>query len=183
MIKWLLLMTLTQSPIIQAEDLNNDVQRWMIVNDSVMGGRSESNLVMLKNEEVFRFIGRVSLENNGGFASVRAVFPPDYFSEAKNICIRVRGDGKRYQLRLRGGRQFDGIAFAKSFDTVAGEWQDHKFSVDEFTPTFRGRKLSNVRDIRPDEIRQVTFMISDKQVGEFQLDFTTIRPCNSASFI
>ena len=127
--------------------------------------------------------GDVRLENNGGFASVRALFPRNYFSEAKHICIRVRGDGQRYQIRLRGGRQFDGIAFAKSFATEEGEWIDYKFKIDEFTPTFRGRKLSNIRDIRPDEIRQVTFMIADKQEGEFQLDFSAIRPCKAETFI
>ena len=183
MITWLLMMSLMQTPATSAEDLNNDVQRWMIVNDSVMGGVSDSNLIMLKEEGVFRFIGSVSLENNGGFASVRAVFPRNYFNRSKHVCIRVRGDGKRYQIRLRGGRQFDGIAFAKSFDTDAGEWQDYKFKIDEFVPTFRGRTLSNIRDIRPDEIRQVTFMIADKQTGDFQLDFSSIRPCQTESFI
>ena len=171
-------MALLASGSVQADDLNSDVQRWMIVNDTVMGGRSEANLSLVEGEgEVFRFDGNLSLENNGGFASIRAVFPREYFSEAEHVCIRVRGDGRKYQLRLRGGRSLDGIAFAQSFSTKANEWQEYSFKVSEFVPTFRGRTLRNVRDIRSDEIRQVTFMIADKREGSFQLDFSAIKPC------
>jgi len=55
---------------------------------------------------------------------------------------------------------------------------NYSFKVSEFVPTFRGRTLRNVRDIMSEEIRQVTFMIADKSEGEFQLDFTSINPCN-----
>lgn len=168
----------------QAEDLNSDVQRWMIVNDTVMGGRSDANLSLVDGEDdVFRFDGNLSLENNGGFASIRAVFPRRYFAESDHVCIRVRGDGRKYQLRLRGGRGLDGVAFAQSFSTKPNEWLDYSFKVSDFVPTFRGRTLRNVRDIRSDEIRQVTFMIADKIEGEFQLDFSSIRPCSAKSFI
>ena len=177
-------MTIILTGVVQAEALNSDVQRWMIVNDTVMGGRSEANLSLVKGEdEVFRFDGNLSLENNGGFASIRAVFPNQYFSEADHICIRVRGDGRKYQLRLRGGRSLDGIAFSQSFTTKTEQWQQYTFKISEFTPTFRGRTLSNVRDIRSDEIKQVTFMIADKREGSFQLDFTTIKPCVPKSLI
>ena len=180
----ILLLMVLLTGMTQAEDLNSDVQRWMIVNDTVMGGRSKADLSILgESEEVFRFFGTLSLENNGGFASVRAVFPRNYFTSADHVCIRVRGDGRRYQLRLRGARSFDGVAFATSFDTEENEWLDYKFAVKDFVPTYRGRQLRGIPDIRPDEIRQVTFMIADKKPGEFQLDFSSIRPCSSDSFI
>ena len=52
----------------QADDLNSEVQKWMIVNDTVMGGRSSADLYTLRDEsDVFRFTGQLSLENNGGF--------------------------------------------------------------------------------------------------------------------
>lgn len=177
-IKALLVVLMVSVPV-SANDLNSDVQRWMIVNDTVMGGRSQANLSLVEGEgEVFRFDGLLSLENNGGFASIRAVFPRKYFANSEHICIRVRGDGRKYQLRLRGGRQLDGIAFAQTFNTEPGKWLNYSFKVSEFVPTFRGRTLRNVRDIMSEEIRQVTFMIADKSEGEFQLDFTSINPCS-----
>ncbi len=166
-----------------ANNLNDDVQRWMIVNDTVMGGRSDSNLSLTGNNDIFRFSGFLSLENNGGFASVRAIFPKKFFRTAEQICIRVRGDGRRYQLRLRAGGDLDGISFVQSFSTESDQWQDLKFNIAEFEPTFRGRQLDNIRNIRPEEVRQVAFMLADKNPGEFQLDFKSIRPCSASSFV
>jgi monofunctional biosynthetic peptidoglycan transglycosylase len=180
----ILLFTILQTNIMQADDLNAEVQRWMIVNDTVMGGRSSADLYTLKDEpDVFRFLGQLSLENNGGFASVRAVFPSKHFAAAEHICIRVRGDGRRYQLRLRGGRSYDGVAFATSFETEENKWLDYRFAIKDFVPTWRGRQLSGIRDIRPHEVRQVTFMLADKKPGEFQLDFSVIRPCSDSNLI
>ena len=48
--------------------------RWTIVNDGVMGGRSSSD-VELTGDNTALFSGFLSLENNGGFASVRGRFP------------------------------------------------------------------------------------------------------------
>jgi len=46
------------------------VPGWQVVNDDVMGGVSASNFGVTNGAAVFR--GAVSLENNGGFASVRS---------------------------------------------------------------------------------------------------------------
>ena len=46
---------------------------WMIVNDGVMGGVSESHL-SLTSDGILLFQGNVSLDFGGGFASVRSVF-------------------------------------------------------------------------------------------------------------
>ena len=50
--------------------LDNDRSNWLVVNDNVMGGISESNIRFSKNNTLI-FQGRVSIENYGGFASFR----------------------------------------------------------------------------------------------------------------
>lgn len=50
--------------------INTDIDQWYVVNDNVMGGVSNSSMVFTENETLV-FKGRVSLDNNGGFASVR----------------------------------------------------------------------------------------------------------------
>ena len=42
---------------------------WRSVNDGVMGGRSSGGMVQA--EDALKFTGELSLENNGGFSSVR----------------------------------------------------------------------------------------------------------------
>ncbi len=55
--------------------------KWRIVNDAVMGGLSSST-VSINNEGKILFSGNVSLDNNGGFASLRS--PIDNYYQAKH---------------------------------------------------------------------------------------------------
>lgn len=141
---------------------------WIIVNDGVMGGISQSRL-RLNEDSTATFSGKVSLENNGGFASVRTR-PQDYGLEGyAGMVIRVKGDGNTYSFRLRTDANFDGIAYQTKFETAAGEWQEITLPFADFEPTFRGRTLRNVAPLNPKDIRQIGFLISDKQAGGFEL--------------
>jgi len=76
------------------------------VNDGVMGGISSSTMEATADGAGV-FAGRLSLENNGGFASVRTVVESD-LSTFAGLVLRVRGDGRSYQVRLRTNDRFDG---------------------------------------------------------------------------
>ena len=68
---------------------NASAAGWQIVNDSVMGGISRSTL-QLHEDGYALFSGTVSLENNGGFASVRtrAQAPMD-LSDFEGLSVQV----------------------------------------------------------------------------------------------
>lgn len=141
---------------------------WLIINDGVMGGISQSRL-QLNGDSSATFSGTLSLENNGGFASVRTR-PAGYDLEGyAGIVIRVRGDGRTYSFRLRSDDNFDGIAYQAKFETVAGEWQEIFLPFRDFQPTFRGRTLRNVAPVTPKDIQQLGFLIADKKAGRFEL--------------
>lgn len=146
---------------------------WMPVNDSVMGGISRSTFEILP-EGVGQFTGVVSLENNGGFASIRTLVDSNDFKEYEGIKIRVRGDGQSYSLRLRTDGRLDGVSFRASFDTKKDEWVDVSFPFNTFVPGFRGRTLRNVGPIDPATISQMGLLISDKQTGPFKLQIDWI---------
>ena len=93
--------------------------RWRIVNDGVMGGLSQSRM-NLTSKETGVFEGIVSLENNGGFASTRALFDELNLRSFAGLQLRVRGDGRSYELRIRTTRSFDGVAYRATFPTEAG---------------------------------------------------------------
>ena len=66
--------------------MGNESLQWSVVNDTVMGGRSSAQ--MSKAEEGWVFEGRVSLENNGGFASVRTAVAID-LSEYSGVEFHI----------------------------------------------------------------------------------------------
>lgn len=151
---------------------NLSEQQYVVVNDSVMGGRSVSELMVLKHTAVYK--GEVSLRNNGGFASVRLIWPFGEVDSKTFIKLKVQGDGKAYQLRFRTNKGFDGAAYAQSFQTTAGETQSFVFNVSDFKPTYRGRFLRNMPTLHLSNVKQFGFMVADKQVGDFELSLLKI---------
>jgi hypothetical protein len=78
---------------------------WQVVNDDVMSGVSTNGFRLANGLAVFE--GEVSLEDNGGFASVRSLPAHHDLAGCEAFVIRVRGDGRRYRLTARADRSFD----------------------------------------------------------------------------
>ncbi len=154
---------------------NPEELRWRIVNDTVMGGVSDSTLEKTASG-TYVFKGNLSLENNGGFASVRTM-PFDFrYKEVKAFKIRVRGDGQTYQLRFRTNDRWDGVSYRADFSTKKNEWVEVVMPIEDFKPTFRGRIVRDAPPLAPEKIRQAGFMISDKQDGSFELEIASVIP-------
>jgi len=147
---------------------------WQIVNDSVMGGISTSRLLRV-SDQVVRFSGELSLDNNGGFASARATGQIPDLAGIDTISLRVKGDGRRYQLRLRSRTGWRVPDFSAEFQTKVGEWQTHHLLIADFVPGWRGRKFKDVDPIQPEEIRSIGFLLGDKTSGAFSLDIDWIK--------
>ena len=146
--------------------------RWTSVNDRVMGGVSTSQA--MATAEGMAFSGVVSFENNGGFASIRAL-PCEYgLAGAIALVLRVRGDGKSYKFGIRTDTAFDGVQYQARFATQAGEWQDIRLPLNEFQPTFRGRTVQ-APTLDPARIRVFGLLISDRQAGPFRLVMESIQ--------
>ncbi len=141
--------------------------RWYVVNDSVMGGISNSQ-VLYENDNLV-FTGNVSLANNGGFASIRTLLDVQS-QDITKIMLRIKGDGQTYQLRLRTNEYMDGAAYTRSFSTTKSEWLNIEFLPEDFQLTYRGRLLEQQPTINFKDIKQLGFMIAGKQAGEFRLE-------------
>jgi len=150
--------------------LDMDLQPWLAVNDGVMGGVSAGRMSETGSGLVFE--GVLSLENNGGFASVRRLVGAD-LSTASSVRIRVRGDGRRYQLRFRQDRRFDGVAWRAFFD-ADDAWRTVSLGFDEFEPVFRGRRVPEAGALNAATISQIGFMLADGNPGPFRLEIQTI---------
>ena len=149
---------------------------WQVVNDDVMGGMSQSGFRLANSVALFQ--GEVSLENNGGFASVRSLPARHDLAGCDAFVVRVRGDGRSYKFTARS---FDSAIYQTVFATENGEWEEHRLPLAEFVPTFRGRILSGEPPLDPAKVTSVGFLISDKQEGPFQLEVAWIKATGSAT--
>jgi NADH dehydrogenase [ubiquinone] 1 alpha subcomplex assembly factor 1 len=147
---------------------------WLVVNDGVMGGVSESQLVFTPNGTAL-FRGNVSLDNNGGFASVRT-YPADLQLDSyEGLILRLKGDGQKYKLRLRTGNYMDRIAYQATFQTQPNQWLELKIPFDQTVPVYRGYVIRDAPPLDSASITQIGFMISDKQTGAFELEIDSIK--------
>lgn len=162
----LLQMQMISSQIIFDFNIDANLKNWRIQDDVVMGGRSNGNFGLNK-DGYGEFSGRVSLENNGGFSSVR-YFPETISLNAESkIRLKVKGDGSKYQLRIKQDTRayYSYIAY---FDTTPNEWQTIEVELSEMYPSWRGRRLSGP-NFSHTQIQEVAFLIGNKKAQDFRL--------------
>ena len=87
--------------------------------------------------------------------------------------LRIRGDGKRYKLRLQTDVR-SSVSYAQSFETTEGVWMDVRLRFENFVPVYFGREVKNAPKLDPENIRTFGIMISGKQEGEFRIEIDTI---------
>ena len=147
-----------------------NIKNWRIVNDNVMGGISTSSFKLSKAGYGI-FQGDVSTANNGGFASVRYIMDQIAIKESTAIRIKVKGDGKNYQFRLKN-KTSDYFSYITTFSTNR-EWQTIELQLNDFYPSFRGRKL-DIPNFDKSEIGQVAFLIANGESEAFKLEIEKI---------
>lgn len=141
------------------------IDEWKIVNDGVMGGKSSSSLEIAE-DGYGKFSGHISLENNGGFASVRLPLDMEVANQQQQITFDIKGDGKTYECRIKGSRD-QAESYVHRFKTT-GEWQTISLQLDNFYPQYRGRKLDQP-NFNFDSIQQFGFLLAHKKAEDFEL--------------
>ncbi|KPM31647.1 Complex I intermediate-associated protein 30 [Croceitalea dokdonensis DOKDO 023] len=143
-----------------------DVSDWQIVNDNVMGGRSNSKL-LINDAGNGVFTGTISLENNGGFASTRYNTGTYPVLPNQTIKIRLKGDGQRYQFRVKNDKRAY-WSYIQYFDT-SGDWETVTIALGAMYPTYRGRRLE-APNFAENQIEELGFLIGNKKEATFALE-------------
>jgi len=86
--------------------------------------------------------------------------------DTKKVVIRLKGDGKNYQFRVKNKEQNE-YSYISEFST-SGEWQHITIELKEMYPSFRGKKLDRP-NFSHDQIEEITFLIGNKRNESFQL--------------
>ncbi len=146
-------------------NLNSNNNDWKIVNDVVMGGRSKSDFFIDSNGNG-TFKGTVSLDNNGGFCSIQHYFQPISLNKYNLFSIRLKGDGKKYQFRVKADRN-DYFSYIYEFQT-SNDWETIEIPIEKMYASFRGRML-DMPNYNGSQIEEVAFLIGNKKVESFEL--------------
>jgi len=166
----LLIATNMQTDTIFKFEKTSDITNWTVVNDDVMGGKS-SGAFTLNETGHGVYTGHVSLENNGGFSSLRYRFNNISTEGFSKVILKIKGDGKNYQFRVKS-KLSDKYSYISLFRT-SKTWEVIEISLADMYPAFRGRKL-DIPNFDANSIEEVAFLIGNKTAEGFKLEINSI---------
>ena len=153
---------------------SSDSQKWTTVVDGVMGGKSTSDLMELDNSILFS--GEISLENNGGFASLRGVRNYKNLSNYSTVEIKYRSVGQDFALRLLKHEVFYLPYFKHGFETTNWDWKTTSIPLELFSEYRLSDKTGN--SITSDELQKINrlgIIVSNKVEGQFKIEIDYIK--------
>lgn len=148
---------------------------WYTVLDGVMGGRSTGSFRITETGLLFEGVLNT---NGGGFASIRRSATDLELGQPgeRGLKLRVRGDGRRYTLRLRQptGRRGFAASYRATFATAKNnEWVDAFVPYSDLVPTWRGRTL-DLPGVDPEEVDEIGISIDDGIDGPFEIEVSKV---------
>ena len=145
---------------------------WYVVNDNVMGGRSEGDFEQHQ--------GRAEIHWPHEHERWRFQLDPHKtlqldLSNHAGIRLHVKGDGRRYTWRLATAARWRGrqISYWADFETRNGTWSTVNIPFSSFIPKYRGYQLDGPA-LDPGQITGMGLMIYDNQDGPFELHLASV---------
>jgi hypothetical protein len=148
----------------------SDISNWSVVNDAVMGGVSDGSFSINESGHGI-FEGTIRLENNGGFSSIRYAIGKTIISGKTTVIIRLKGDGKNYQFRVKENSD-DQHSYVSKFQT-SGDWETIEIPLNTLYPRFRGKTLDK-KNFFSNQIEELGFLIGNKKKETFRLELDCI---------
>ncbi|MEM6260657.1 MAG: CIA30 family protein [Planctomycetota bacterium] len=175
--------------------------RWRMVNDNVMGGRSIGNRSF--ENGIMTFSGSINT-NGGGFASVRIPLDPnalmytphadadqdsggkasDHGSQPTpytRVQLRIKTDGRPYRLLLNDStryqrRNISHRALLTPTQEAASndEWQTVTISLEDLAPSWRGRAVPDAPPFDPSKATTLGMTLVEDKDGPFTLQIDSI---------
>ncbi|QDU25841.1 Complex I intermediate-associated protein 30 (CIA30) [Anatilimnocola aggregata] len=163
----------TQQPLFDFTGADS-TKDWQTVNDGVMGGVSEGKF-QITDKKTMEFFGTLSLQNNGGFASVRTKGKKLGLEKGDTLVAKVKGDGREYHMNLSVPTFQIAYNYRAVLQTKKDEWIEVKLPLDKFEATSFGQVVKNAGQVKPSSVNGLGFMLSDKKAGPFKLEIESIK--------
>lgn len=148
-------------------------QNWMIVNDDVMGGLSNSTAELTDSTLIFK--GTLSLKNNGGFASIRSKMSSLDLSGFTTVKIKFKSSGRNFDLNLATSELYYKPNYKHQFGSTTGVWEIVTLELSDFKQYTMGRVSGpNIGKKDLENILRIGIMLSDKKEGPFEIEIDYI---------
>ncbi len=162
----------TSKPLTDFSDASAG-RRWISVNDDVMGGVSEGAF-RITDADTLVFSGNLSLENRGGFASIRTRPAALNLDGYDRIALRLKGDGRTYYVNMMTSSR-NASSYRAPIETEEGVWKEVRVGLEDFVYTSYGRIIAGAAPLKAGDVRSIGITLADKKAGPFRLEVDWIR--------
>lgn len=155
------------------------VEPWRSINDGVMGGLSEGEIAW--KDTVMLWSGQTSLENNGGFASIRGPWEHHDLRAMNRAIIRCRGNGGPFKMTLETSQRW-WMPYAYTSFNPNDDWQDVVIDVEDFS--WSQAQMGDLRNVAPSQelgdVLRIGLMKYDGTAQPFELEVASIHFISAA---
>ena len=149
------------------------VADWYIINDGVMGGLSKGKAMI--GEDGLLFYGTVSLDNNGGFTSLRSPYSNFNLTPYSVVEIKYRSKGVRQAFQMEVDRRFYLPNYKVPLKNTE-DWTIVRIQLEEVKQYRMGSKTGRLLESDAlDEIIRVGFITDEKRAGDFTFEVAYIK--------
>ncbi len=146
---------------------------WVVVNDGVMGGLSRGDARLTENSLLFT--GMVSLENNGGFSSLRSPYGTYDMSEFTLVIAKYRSRGMDMAMTLANSRLWYRPNFKANLPDTKGDWVTLELPLGSFDRYRVGRPVGGKLSISDQSaIVRFGFITNEKKNGSFEFEIDSL---------
>jgi len=149
---------------------------WQIVDDGVMGGMSVGEGTLYDNS--LQFQGLVSLENNGGFSSLRSPYKSMDLSPYTTVEIRYKSSDYKVSFTLNKHREWYLPRYKTDLKATNGRWAVMTIQLADIEEYVVGRATGSYMDKESlAQTIRMGFITNEKRAGtfDFEVDYIEFR--------
>jgi NADH dehydrogenase [ubiquinone] 1 alpha subcomplex assembly factor 1 len=177
----ILLLTLISSPLSEKPltfDFGNSADKtrdWVLITDNVMGGLSKSEIIYNANSILLK--GDISLDNFGGFSSIRTKFSQLDLSQYEGVKIKFKSTKQHFAFTLENSQNWTRPNYKNNFHSNKdGTWMVATLYFKDFQENVIGQptgKQLNLEKLK--KIVRIGIITTKKEEGPFSLEVDYIR--------
>lgn len=164
------LKSFAQSSLIDFGNLAKKNQEWVLLSDNIMGGVTKSKIEYTSNSVLLS--GNISLDNYGGFSSIRTKYKSVDLSQYNGIKIKFKSNNQKFAFTLEDNQNWTKPNYKREFSPKKDDtWEEMIIYFKDFQEIVIGEPTGNTMKAKSlKNIVRMGIMTYEKKEGPFSLE-------------
>ena len=164
------LQSFGQSSIIDFGNSAEKNQEWKLLSDNIMGGVTKSKIEYTNNSVLLT--GNISLDNYGGFSSIKTKYKSVDLSKYNGIKIKFKSTNQKFAFTLEDNQNWTQPNYKREFSSKKEDtWEEVIIYFKDFQEIVIGETTGNMMKSKSlKNIVRMGIMTYEKKEGSFSLE-------------